>query len=180
MKKFLISILTSILLTLFLPSCTSSSNSEQGRALQLRDAADAIAFMYEHELKVYATRPSDKDFMHAVRTELLMKNDQHNTDNSWWYNPYAQYPYVQYKEVLDTKINRLRSMLNGLAWTQKGIGARIQNLLTTLEDIKRIVITSSEYEIDRKAYQRKTPNNQATQTQPVKRQAPARKVPTKK
>ncbi len=86
-----------------------------------------------------------------LKKHIMIHNDMHNKkrNKSLFGAQYQDLPFVQYKTLLDKRVRQLHRSLRKLRkkrneQNKRGEG-EIEGLITQLEDLNRVVITSEEY-----------------------------------
>ena len=141
------------------PGCAMKKSSDQSVQLDARQMYDNVRYEYERELVLFrelgqasdAARPK---IVKKINDEILLKNEQYNDDHrQQWFakrwllsNNHENYPYIQYKEHLDSYVYRLEHSREKLYWKTEGVGYLIEQLVKELEKMRRYVITSNQYQ----------------------------------
>lgn len=120
---------------------------------RLRKIYSSMQFKYEKEIGIMSdTRQSDSQKVAALEQEILVKNDEHNAvcRASWFcYNEFEQYPYLQYRTIIERDINRLATDIHRSPYADEQLLHRARTLLRQLQEIKRIVVTHKKYDDER-------------------------------
>jgi len=92
--------------------------------------------------------PSNKQ---EFNNQIMLHNDLHNKKKSknLFGAPYQDLPFVQYKNLLDKRIKQLQRYIRKLRKKKnnqdKNYENKITKLISQLEDLNRVTITSEEY-----------------------------------
>lgn len=151
-----------LLLLVVLPNCIfnkSSRNYDCARA-----AYENILFKYErdmalfHKIQITQDREEKLRLIHEFKDEILLKNEEYNDAHHGLFvrkNEIANYPFTQYKMALDCDINVLEKTKTHLYWKQEGLGKSFQDLINTLDQIRKYVVLCEEYARERHMMERR-------------------------
>ncbi len=149
-------------LLIVLPNCIfkkSSRNYDCARA-----AYENILFKYERDMALFESINKAKEreeklrLAHELRDEILLKNEEYNDEHSGLFdrkNEHANYPFTQYKKALDCNINLLEKTKTQLYWKQEGLGKSFQDLINTLDQLRKYVVLHEEYSRERNMMERR-------------------------
>lgn len=151
-----------LLLLIVLPNCIfnkSSRNYDCARA-----AYENILFKYERDMALFekiqnTTAREDKlQLVHELKDEILLKNEEYNDAHKGLFarkNEIANYPFTQYKLALDCDLKTLENAKTRLYWKQEGLGKSFQDLINTLDQIRKYVVLCEEYTRERHMMERR-------------------------
>ena len=154
--------MSGLVLLVFLPNCIfnkSSRNYDCARA-----AYENILFKYERDMaifdKIQVTQDREEKLrlVHEFKDEILLKNEEYNDAQQSLFsrkNEMANYPFTQYKMALDCDINVLEKTKTHLYWKQEGLGKSFQDLINTLDQMRKYVVLCQEYARERHMMERR-------------------------
>ncbi len=159
---------STMLLLLGLTSCIHNLKSPEQNLHEGKQIYRSIAYQYRGERSIIHTPETEAPIKRLLKNEIMIKNEEHNQQGtSWWSiifdiddNPYRNYPFIQYKVVLDNSIAELKKQFNILYWNNREFGTAVQRLIDDLQTIKRFVITYDEYRKERIAFDKKQSHKQ--------------------
>lgn len=144
--------LTATLFALILPACHRSTSKQPRIIARAQKAYSSAQFEYEQELQLLdKNNVVDAKVKKELNDIVLVKNEEYNTDQSGWFYSadYYNYPYMQYKYRLDKALSDLERSARRLPWTEDNLTERIYQLVKKLGLIKKIIITSEQYGVER-------------------------------
>jgi len=149
-------------LLIVLPNCIfnrSSRNYDCARA-----AYENILFKYERDMALFEKiqsileREEKLRLIHEFKDEILLKNESYNDEHQGLFtrkNEIANYPFTQYKMALDCDIKVLEDTKTRLYWKQEGLGKSFQDLINTLDKMRKYVVLCEEYARERHMMERR-------------------------
>lgn len=149
-------------LLIVLPNCIfnkSSRNYDCARA-----AYENILFKYERDMALFEKiqktqeREDKLRLTQEFKDEVLLKNEEYNDAHKGLFsrkNDIANYPFTQYKMSLDCDLNVLENSKTRLYWKQEGLGKSFQDLINTLDQIRRYIVLCEEYARERHMLERR-------------------------
>lgn len=154
--------LSLICLLFFLPNCLLRKSSRPYDCA--RAAYENVLYKYERDLGIFeamqkaSSREEKLRLMHDLKDEILLKNEEYNDERCGWFgkkNEAANYPFTQYKEALDCNIDLLESAKSKLYWKQEGLGKDAQDLINTLDRMRKYIVLDEEYGRERHMMERR-------------------------
>ncbi|HLB40453.1 MAG TPA: hypothetical protein VJJ83_01560 [Candidatus Babeliales bacterium] len=128
---------------------------------------DELTSRYEHELELLQSIKSSNvdektraNLTQELQHEILLKHEEYNQDfaNQWLplgRNKYENYPYTNYREHLDQHIKALEKSSQAVYWKNEGLGRAMQDLLRSLDDLRRYIVLHKEYHLERRLLEKK-------------------------
>lgn len=150
------------LLLLTLPNCIFKRSSRKYDCA--RAAYENILYKYEREMDLFegmqkaGTREEKLRLEHEFKDEILLKNEEYNKEHSGFFsrkNEIANYPFTQYKQALDCSVDLLENSKAQLYWKQEGLGKSFQDLVNTLDQMRKYIVLSKEYSDERRMIERR-------------------------
>lgn len=174
-----------VVLLVLLPNCIfnrSSRNYDCARA-----AYENVLFKYEREMAIFDSmqktqeRENKLHLMHELKDEILLKNEEYNATHKDLFGRQldtANYPFIQYRMALDCDIQVLENARTKLYWKQEGLSKSFQDLIETLDQIRKYVVLNEEYIRERNMMERR--KILVVEQQELEKQEQAKKQATKK
>lgn len=146
----------------FLPNCLFRKSSRPYDCA--RAAYENVLYKYERDIGIFqaiqktADREEKLRLAHELKDEILLKNEEYNDERCGWFgkkNEAANYPFTQYKLSLDCNINLLENAKSKLYWKQEGLGKDAQDLINTLDRMRKYIVLDEEYGRERHMMERR-------------------------
>lgn len=151
-----------ISLLIILPNCLLRKSSRPYDCA--RAAYENVLYKYERDVGIFDAmqkaplREEKLRLAHELKDEILLKNEEYNDERCGWFgkkNEAANYPFTQYKQALDCNINLLESAKSKLYWKQEGLGKDAQDLINTLDRMRKYIVLDEEYSRERHMMERR-------------------------
>lgn len=151
-----------LLLLIFLPNCLLRKSSRPYDCA--RAAYENVLYRYERDIGFFEAmqkainREEKLHLAHELKDEILLKNEEYNDERCGWFGKKqeaANYPFTQYKLNLDCSIKLLESAKSKLYWKQEGLAKDAQDLINTLDRIRKYIVLDEEYGRERHMMERR-------------------------
>jgi len=149
-------------LLFLLPNCLLRKSSRPYDCA--RAAYENVLYKYERDMGFFeamqsaTTREEKLRMAHELKDEILLKNEEYNDERCGWFgkkNETVNYPFTQYKLNLDCNINLLENAKSKLYWKQEGLGKDAQDLINTLDRMRKYIVLDEEYGRERHMMERR-------------------------
>lgn len=140
-----------------IPGCIFQSSGSK-KIQRIERSLDMLFDKYENEIRLFKRWPEDSAILQEeFRKIVLIKNDTVNGQKPLLWTRtediYANYSYIQYKNVLDKDINKAKELLAKVD-KYEDLHIEISELIGVLTNIKNTVLCSKEYSDERKEFER--------------------------
>jgi hypothetical protein len=151
-----------LILLAFLPNCIFRKSSRQYDCA--RAAYENVLYKYERDVHVFDAMQNSKDrashmrLAQELKDEILLKNEEYNAERKHWFrhkHESSNYPFTQYKMGLDCNIELLEKTKAQLYWKQEGLAKSVQDLINTLDSMRKYIVLDSEYARERNMMERR-------------------------
>lgn len=152
-----------LLLIIALPNCLfrkSSRNYDCARA-----SYENVLYRYERDVAIFTAinKTNDREeklrLAHELKDEILLKNEEYNNEQcGGWFgskNSETNYPFTQYRAALDCSIDLLENTQGKLYWKQEGLGKDVQDLINSLDRLRKYIVLDEEYARERHMMERR-------------------------
>jgi len=151
-----------LFLVTILPNCIFRKSSRKYDCA--RAAYENVLYKYERDLSIFTSiqKASNREeklrLAHELKDEVLLKNEEYNNEQcSTWFgkkSDAANYPFTQYRAGLDCNINLLENTQGNLYWKQEGLGKDVQDLINSLDRLRKYIVLDEEYARERHMMER--------------------------